>query len=156
MNNKDLQTAQDLIKHTEEAQSNPPQQYDAAEDVKNALGSFLQKRLTKLKEDVAFEEEIKEVIRARISEADFNQLLRLLDLFQVNSNNGISNILSPFLQKIPALEQQTKTTAEEEAFSQAPKEMLQSIEELGRLVRGLQDAKSQETGNSIKEVLEKD
>lgn len=152
MKNKDLEMAQNLLQI-----NYTPAAYDPVEDVKRSLGDFLKKRLDKLKQDVSFEEEIKDVIRARMAEADFGQLLRLLDLFQTNTNVGIANILSPFLQKIPTIEEKTKLTPEEELFLKTPREMLQSIEELGKLIKALQPsshASSTADTTAIKEVLQ--
>jgi len=129
--------------------------YDPVQDVKNTLGVFLKNRLIKLQEDLTFEDYIKKILLEKISEASVSQLIRLLDNIQRNMNEGISSILTPFLQKVSELDSVSrKELVEEEIFNKVPKEMIQTFEELSKFldrVKKLQEKDPE--AEKIKKVL---
>jgi len=129
--------------------------YDPVQDVKNTLGVFLKNRLIKLQEDLTFEDYIKKILLEKISEASVSQLIRLLDNIQRNMNEGISSILTPFLQKVSELDSiSRKELVEEEIFNKVPKEMIQTFEELSKFldrVKKLQEKDPE--AEKIKKVL---
>lgn len=127
--------------------------FNPAAEVEQALSVFLQERLRKIQEDKGFEDLIKDAISSRIAEADFDQLMRLLHIFQSNVNADTANILSPFIpragERVPVLDNtnQKKKSGEEVISEGASKEILQAFGELNNMITSMKKA------NSIKEKL---
>jgi len=68
-----------------------------AQEVEASLASFLKHRLSKLQEAATFEDQIKDVLVARLSEATFPQLIGLLEVIQKNNNIATEKVLAPFI-----------------------------------------------------------
>lgn len=144
---KALHVSQDLEKVTPEHEVGPLQA------VEQSLSTFLVHRLRKLQEDTDFEQKVKNALEARIPEADINQLMQLLAVVQSNNNTGVEKVLTPFLNnKAVALDSSKKNDVEEQIFRGASRELLQSFEELNRLVTEISRAKTN-PAEEIKEAL---
>ena len=99
MVNKDVGTVQEILSSLDST-TKPAETLridNPAMEVENSLVDFLKHRLCKLKEDVVFEDEIKNAVLARMSEATFPQLITLLEIIQKNSNIGVEKVLAPFI-----------------------------------------------------------
>lgn len=85
--------------HSPDVEKNVQHAYitNPANEVETSLASFLKHRLSKLQEATAFEDQIKEAITARLSEASFTQLIGLLEVVQKNNNIATEKILAPFI-----------------------------------------------------------
>jgi hypothetical protein len=68
-----------------------------AREVESSLAGFLKHRLAKLQEATSFEDQVKEALLARIGEANFTQLIGLLEVVQKNNNLATEKILAPFI-----------------------------------------------------------
>jgi len=68
-----------------------------AREVESSLAGFLKHRLAKLQESTSFEDQVKEALLARIGEANFTQLIGLLEVVQKNNNLATEKILAPFI-----------------------------------------------------------
>ncbi len=68
-----------------------------AAEVEASLAGFLKHRLAKLQEATSFEDQIKDALLTRISEANFTQLIGLLEVVQKNNNLATEKILAPFI-----------------------------------------------------------
>ena len=99
MDNNDIAIVKDIftsLESTEEV-SKAFEIKSPATEVETSLVDFLKHRLTKLKEDVDFEDDIKNAVLTRLSEATFSQLITLLEVLQKNSNIGVEKVLAPFI-----------------------------------------------------------
>jgi len=157
MKNKDLEDAKNMLTATLVESTKTPTLYDPSTEVERSLSSFLQHRLTKLQEDASREETIWEAITERVSEFNPDQLMRLLNILQENSNSGVEKILSPFIpragERIPLLpdnSKKSKDIVEETIFNESGKDLMEAFSELNSLVREM--AKTRET-EDIKKVL---
>lgn len=68
-----------------------------AQEVEASLASFLKHRLAKLQEAANFEDQVKDVLLTRLSEATFPQLIGLLEVVQKNNNIATEKVLAPFI-----------------------------------------------------------
>ncbi len=96
MDEKDLSVVQDIYNNMD----NSVEKFkidNPAQEVETSLVSFLKHRLSKLKDDVDFEDDIKSAVLTRLSEATFPQLVTLLEVLQRNSNIGVEKVLAPFI-----------------------------------------------------------
>ena len=120
-------------------------EYNPAIEVEHSIVSLLRHRIEKLQEDVLFEDHIKQAILDRLPEAEFSELIRILDTIQGNTNVAIEKILSPFIPKagerVPLLDEnkREKKIADESIFDKATKDDLQAIAELGKAMRILRE-----------------
>jgi hypothetical protein len=159
MKNKDIECVKSLLKITEEDACTEPY-FDPVTQIQDALAGFLQSRLKKLQEDSSFEILIRESLAARITEASFSDLMRLLDIFQVNSNSSVSQILSPFIAKAGDVTQR-KTLDKDagEISKEMNKDLTQAFQELSNVLNSLQKSQglsvvASSVKDSIKESLE--
>ena len=144
METKDLEAVNNIYK----AITSPEKDVEAfkienpAIEVEKSLVDFLKHRLSKLKEDVTFESEIKETIMARLSEASFPQLITLLEIIQKNANIGVEKVLAPFIAQSgektlldSAKDMNRKSQISEEIFEETnDKNILQSLVMLNQLM----------------------
>lgn len=150
MESKDIKEATDMLSELNKQSNNSS--FNPVALVENALLSFLEFRLQKLKKDLEFQDEIRDYIRARLPEAEFNDLRVLLNQEQSQISNVTSTLLSPFTGKIN--ETKTKqTTPEEEIFKSANKEELQSINELFQAINSIKAMVSEKKNSKIKDAL---
>ncbi len=97
MNEGDITVIKDIYHSMEVTEPDRFQIANPALEVENSLVIFLKHRLTKLKEDVKFEDNVKDAVLSRLSEATFSQLITLLEVLQKNSNIGVEKVLAPFI-----------------------------------------------------------
>ena len=158
MNSKDVEEVKSMLTFSKDAvkeQSAVP--YDPVALVQDALASFLQSRLLKLEQDNAFEDQIRRMISAKLPEASFAELMRLLDIFQTNNNIGVEKVLSPFIpragERVPLLDEKKKrgTEADIGAISKdMSQDMVQAFQELSNMVSKLKNTPAED----IKKALE--
>jgi len=140
MDDKDLQEAQQVLQDTKTIRKSVSR-YDPSQEVEHALVSLLRHRIEKLQTDVEFEQHIKDAVLARLPEANFSELILILDRIQSNTNISVEKILSPFIpragERIPILDQDKKDrrTTDETIFDEANKDTLQALSELAKAVR---------------------
>ncbi len=97
MESGDITVVQDIYNSLETANTDRFKISNPAAEVETSLVGFLKHRLSKLKDDVSFEDDIKDAVLARLSEATFPQLITLLEILQKNSNIGVEKVLAPFI-----------------------------------------------------------
>lgn len=136
---EDLTQAQQVLTDIKTA-AKEVSHYDPSSEVEHNIVSLLRHRIEKLQEDAQFEQEVKNAILARLPEAEFAELIRILDTVQAHSNASTGVLLSPFVPKagerVPLLdERKEKKTSEENINSDSRSEDLQAVAELGKLIR---------------------
>ena len=122
-----------------------------SKEVEHSLVDFLKHRLTKLKEDVDFEDDIKNAVLARLSEATFPQLITLLEILQKNSNIGVEKVLAPFIASsgektiLDSTKEMNKNSQlAEKVFEETDdKNILQSLTMLNQLLEMSKNKKSE-------------
>lgn len=125
MNGKDLKTiegikdalvSQDNVAHVKDAVI-----IDPAKEVEQSLVSFVTYRFNKVKDSVAYEEDVKEVIMSRISEATFPQLIALLQTIQKGNSDSTMALLAPFIDQSNGrtLPENLRTSVREDASAGA-------------------------------------
>lgn len=97
MDDKDLTIIKDIHTSLKVSDVSTYSIENPAMEVEHSLVDFLKHRLSKLKQDVEFEDQIKEALVSRLSEASFAQLVTLLEVLQKNSNIGVEKVLAPFI-----------------------------------------------------------
>lgn len=94
-----------------------------AQEVEASLANFLKHRLSKLQEAATFEEQIKDVLITRLSEATFPQLIGLLEVIQKNNNIATEKVLAPFIAQSGS-KSVTETMREGSRNADRPEELL--------------------------------
>lgn len=144
MDNNDIGTVQEILTSLEatDNKSKAIRIENPALEVENSLVDFLKHRLTKLKKDVDFEDEVKNAVMGRLSEASFGQLITLLEVLQKNSNIGVEKVLAPFIASSgektildSTKDMNRQTQAAEEIFKETDdKQILQSLLALNQML----------------------
>jgi hypothetical protein len=142
MNEEEVLVAEQVLAETRQLQHTST--YDPSHEVEMTLVSLLRHRIDKIQEDSIFEQQVKEALLARLPEADFSELIRLLDSVQLQTNISVEKILSPFIprvgERVPLLDNDTergKKNMDEQVFDKASKDVLNALAELGKLGRVL-------------------
>ena len=152
MENKDVETVETIYKSLAKSEAKPFQIPNPAQEVESSLVNFLKHRLTKLKEDVTFEDSIKDSVLSRLSEATFPQLITLLEILQKNSNIGVEKVLAPFIASsgektiLDSTKEMNRTSqkAEEVFEGTNDKDILQSLTMLNQLMEIAKSPKKEE------------
>lgn len=123
-------------------------QYDPSLEVEHNIVSLLRHRIEKLQEDVQFEQEVKNAILARLPEAEFSELIRILDTVQAHANASTGVLLAPFVPKagerVPLLDERKDKKISDSGISEESRsEDLQAVAELGRAIRLLKEKQQQ-------------
>jgi glycyl-tRNA synthetase beta subunit len=160
MTDRDLVIAQQALVESR-VQEKAAVHFNPAIEVEESLVSLLRNRITKIQDDEDFEQQIKDAVLARLPEADFSQLVMLLNSMQNNSNTSVERILSPFIprvgERVPLLDtekEKGQSNMDEKVFEKASKKALDALNELGKLSRVLSNlpntepAKPEATGES--------
>jgi hypothetical protein len=148
MDDKDLKEAKQVLEDVK-IMSKGVSRYNPTEEVEYALVSLLRHRINKLNTDVEFEQHVKDAMLARLPEANFSELILLLDRLQTNTNISVEKILSPFIPKagerVPLLDQDkaNNKNTEETVFDSASKDTLQALSELAKAVRLIKNQRPQ-------------
>ena len=131
-------TLEAIQDHTENRDAVP---FDHSKEVEKSVSNLFVKRVSKFESDVAFEDLIKQTIQSRLPEFEPEELIRVLDMLQRNSNNSLGNLLMPFNPKgdrIPLIDRNESGRAKEDKLLEgATKEDLKGINELAKLMRVL-------------------
>ena len=108
-------------------------------EIEQSLTYLLKHRITKIQNDIEFEDRIKEAILDRLPEAEFSELTHILSMIQSNTNTAVEKVLLPFISKgerVPLLDNSKSASSQEAgevAFNQAPKAVLDALAELAKL-----------------------
>lgn len=146
MPESEIETLQRI--HTKLAGESPviPHIEDPVHEVEKSLTSFLKHRLTKLQENAEFEEQIKDAILSRLSEASIGQLSQLLEAIQRNSNTATEKVLAPFISQngaqSPLLPDKSARDYEEQNLfgnEEISKDVLQGAHALHQLIGVLKE-----------------
>jgi hypothetical protein len=134
-------------------ENNHPAIMDTGREVETSLTYLLKHRINKIQDDITFEDQIKEAIIRRLAEADFRELVQVLGMVQGNSNDAVGKLLAPFIPKtdrVPLIDsdrnKELNKGAGELAFENAPKEVLQALSELSRLMEVVKENSATSTG----------
>lgn len=68
-----------------------------AKEAEKSLITLLQHRTSRLQSSFEFEELVKATLETRIAEANFSQLMSLLDIVQGNNTRATEGIIAPFM-----------------------------------------------------------
>lgn len=143
MTERDLVLAQQALVESR-SQERSAVHFNPALEVEESLVSLLRNRILKMQDDEDFEQQIKDAVIARLPEADFSQLIILLNSMQSNSNTSVEKILSPFIprvgERVPLLDtekEKGQSNMDEKVFEKASKKALDALNELGKLSRVL-------------------
>jgi len=130
--------------------------FDPIKAVEESLLSFMEFRLAKLRKEMEFQEELRDTIRARIPEADFNDLRVLLDQEQQNTNRATQNILTPFIPKVQEANPNKKQKQiEEQIFEDSTKDNLQAFNEMFQMFNEIKKTlNNKKDTTAIKKALE--
>lgn len=136
---EDLEQAQQALVDIKTA-AKEVSKYDPSLEIEHNIVSLLRHRIEKLNEDAQFEQEVKNAILARLPEAEFAELIRILDTVQAHANASTGILLSPFVPKagerVPLLDdKREKKASEEDITNDSRSEDLQAVAELGKLIR---------------------
>lgn len=142
MDRKDVEVIEGIHNSLQNTKPEAFQIANPAQEVENSLVDFLKHRLTKLKDDVTFEDNVKTAVLARIAEATFPQLTSLLEILQRNSNVGMEKVLAPFIASsgektiLDSTKEMDRTSKKaEEVFDETnDKDILQSLTMLNQLM----------------------
>jgi hypothetical protein len=132
------------------ARTVPMTYFDPTIEVENSLVSLLRHRITKLQDDVEFEQRIKDALLDRLPEAEFSELIHILNSVQSNTNTSVEKILSPFIprvgERVPLLDtnKDKGKNTDEQVFEKASKKTLEALDELGKLSRVLTSMQKEE------------
>ena len=143
MTDRDLMIAQQTLLDAR-VQEKAVSHFNPAVEVEESLVSLLKNRIIKIQDDENFEQQVKDAVLARLPEADFSQLVSLLNSMQINSNTSVERILSPFIprvgERVPLLDTEKdkgQSNMDEKVFEKASKKALDALNELGKLSRVL-------------------
>jgi hypothetical protein len=134
--------------------------FDPILAVEESLFSFLDFRLKKLRSDMEFQDQIKDCIKARLPEADFNDLRILLQQEQNNTNTSTQGVLTPFIPRVQEIDKTKIKTkqVEETLFEESAKDNLQAFNELfqmfGEMKKNMNLKKETAESNVVKKALE--
>lgn len=133
----DIEDAKGLRSEIQDAE--PVQPFDATSAVEASLASLLLHRVEKVKDDISFEQQVKNNILSRLPEFEGPELIQLLTSVQHNSNASVEKILLPFMargDKVPLLPDRNKVekTKEEDTFKNSSKDTLQGLADLSKLL----------------------
>jgi hypothetical protein len=142
-----IKQAKELALEIQDSATNPAEPFDATIAVESSLASLLLHRVEKVKDDLRFEQEVKNALLARIPELENSELLQLLNSIQSNSNTSVEKILLPFMprgERVPLMPDKEKKdkSKEEEMFNSSSKETLQGLSELSKLIERLKKDES--------------
>ena len=97
------------------------------------------------------------MISAKLPEASFAELMRLLDIFQTNNNIGVEKVLSPFIpragERVPLLDEKKKrgTEADIGAISKdMSQDMVQAFQELSNMVSKLKNTPAEDIKKALR------
>lgn len=110
-------------------------------EIESSLLYLLKHRIARVERDASYEDSLKQAILDRLPEATFSELISALKMVQQESNNSTGNILKPFIpssERVPLMDNNSNDASKEAgelAFENAPKEVLQSLGELAKLIK---------------------
>ena len=138
--NTDIQLVHQALEETQENSSNGRVSYfDPNKEIENSLASLLRHRISKLENDVRYEEALKDNLLARLPEATISELIRAVESATMAANISVEKILSPFNSKgdrVPLLENdRDKKRIDEDVLAKAPREVIAALSELGRALQ---------------------
>jgi hypothetical protein len=141
MRESDIVLAQESLRESQ-ASTGEAIPFNPTIEVEESLVSLLRSRIEKMQEDQNFEQQIKDAILARLPEAEFSELLILLNSLQNQSNISVEKILSPFIPRVgdrvpilDAAKDKDQASIDEKVFEQSSQSTLKSINELSKLSR---------------------
>lgn len=143
MDNKDLETLQkiqkDLAKKDSAAVDNVRVD-DPIDSIESSLSDFVRHSFKCVEQNRAFENTIQETIQTRLPEANFSQLIKLLEVTSAGNAIDTSNLINPFAQasiakhEADALAEREGKTTSQKVYDNASKEILQGLTALNQLL----------------------
>jgi hypothetical protein len=159
--NEDIEQATEALTSTMNNDAVPMPMINISAEIESSLLYLLKHRITRVEKDAIYEDRLKEAIMDRLPEATFSELIQGLKLVQQETNSSTGNILKPFIpssERVPLMDNKDANGGNKEAgeiaFANAPKEVLQSLGELNKLLKILgtnNDGATAEAGSSSTE-----
>lgn len=158
----DISTLEDLNKSLESANkaADSSRIHNPAGEVRDALADFISTRLKRVEDDAAFTDVIRAIIKQRLPEATFEELLRLLDQTTRANNQTAATMASLFknessdktpLERLNT--QDVESTAAQLYASTNDKSILQAVTYLGSVLSQISEKTSNVVDGEV-EVVE--
>jgi ribosomal protein S3AE len=143
MDNKSLETLQKIQKDLTKAESAAVESVrvvDPIDSIESSLSDFVRHSFKCVEQNRAFEQSIQDTIQSRLPEANFSQLIKLLEVTSAGNAIDTANLINPFAQASIAkheadafAEREGKTTSQR-VYDSASKEILQGLTALNQLL----------------------
>jgi len=155
MENKDLEALQKiqskLLKEGDNASVANVRITDPVEAIEDSLSDFVRHSFKCVEQNRSFEKSIQETIQTRLPEANFSQLIKLLEVTANGNAIDTANLINPFAQaavakhEAEALAEASGKPVSQRVYDTASKEILQGLTALNQLL---------ETATSISKNVE--
>ena len=143
MDNKNLETLQKLQKDLAKKESASVENVridDPIDSIESSLSDFVRHSFKCVEENRSFEQTIQETIQSRLPEANFSQLIKLLEVTSAGNAIDTANLINPFAQasiakhEADALAEREGKTTSQKVYDSASKEILQGLTALNQLL----------------------
>lgn len=143
MDNKNLETLQKIQKKLSKEESAAVENVritDPVDAIEDSLSDFVRHSFKCVEQNRAFEQTIQEAIQTRLPEANFSQLIKLLEVTSAGNAVDTSNLINPFAQaaiakhEADALAEREGKSASQKVYDTASKEILQGLTALNQLL----------------------
>lgn len=140
MDNKSIETLQKLQKNLSKEESAAVENVridDPVDAIEESLSSFVRHSFKCVEENRAFEKTLQDTIQTRLPEANFSQLVKLLEVTQAGNAVDTANLINPFAQAAVARHQaagSADTSVSQQVYNSASKEILQGLTVLNQLL----------------------
>lgn len=133
---------QALLDSVRTSRTNRISNYDPAQEVERSIVALIQHRIEKMDADDGFEASVKDAILARLPEAEFHELIGMLNILQRNSNETTEKILQPFIpragERVPLMDTEKlkkERIQEQKAIEDMPKDIKEGLAELSKFMK---------------------
>lgn len=151
MDNKKLETLQKIGKALNKEESAAVENVkidDPVDAIETSLSDFVRHSFKCVEDNRAFEKAVQETIQTRLPEANFAQLVKLLEVTNAGNAIDTANLINPFAQAAVA-KQQAEAQAEasgqnlsQRVYNDASKDILQGLTALNQLLETATDIAS--------------
>jgi len=113
---------------------------DPINAIEDSLSDFVQHSFKCVEENRTFEQSIQETIQTRLPEANFSQLIKLLEVTSQGNAVDTANLINPFAQaavakhEADAQAQRDGASTSQKVYDSANKEILQGLTALNQLL----------------------
>lgn len=143
MDNKNLEALQKLQHSLSKEDSAAVENVridDPVDAIEESLSDFVRHSFKCVEENRAFEQTIQATIQTRLPEANFSQLIKLLEVTSAGNAIDTSNLINPFAQaavakhQADALAEKEGKSTSQKVYDSASKDILQGLTALNQLL----------------------